>query len=53
MTYKQRESEKEIQWACDRKQELSNKYAIPASSIVWIGGNKFVVCFGGGKELLV
>lgn len=53
MTYKQREAEKEIQWACSRKQELAAEYNVPATSIVWRGGNKFVICFGGGKELRI
>ena len=53
MTYKDREAEKAISWACERKKELSTQYNIDAGKIVWLGGNSFVLCYSSTRQVQV
>jgi hypothetical protein len=53
MTYKEREAEKAINWASERKKELSAQYNIDAGKIVWLGGNTFVLCYSPTRQVQV
>lgn len=53
MTCKEREAEKAINWACERKKELSKKYNIGAGKIVWLGGNAFMLCYSPTRQVQV
>lgn len=52
MTYKEQAAKEKIDWALNRKKELADQYNVENTAIVWIGGGRFVVCFGDGLEIL-
>lgn len=52
MTYKEQAAKEKIDWALNRKKELADQYNVENTAIVWIGGGRFIVCFGDGLEIL-
>ena len=45
-------AERKIDKAIDKKQEISKRYQVPVSSIVWMGGNKFAIVVNGAMQVI-
>ena len=45
-------ADKLIEKAAKKKEELAKEYGVPATSIVWMGGDRFVVV-KDGKEIWI
>lgn len=45
-------AERKIENAADKKKELSKRYQVPVSSIVWMGGNKFAIVINGAMTVV-
>lgn len=46
-------SEKQIQKAMKKKEELAKQYNVSVTSIVWVGHDHFIIVFGHGNELFI
>lgn len=45
-------AEREIEKASEKKRKIAQEYNIPSSSIVWMGGNRFIVVTGGCEFII-
>ena len=45
-------AERKIENATEKKKELSKRYQVPVSAIVWMGGNKFAIVINGLMQVV-